>query len=418
MGEGSSIDLSYCQLDGDFKGIEANSENIISIKNSNLSNTDNLIDAVNPVTVTIDSCIFEGSSISGITLAYPESVWINGNQFIDNGLYALCIISPLRYCAVKDNQISGPDEYGIKYYGARTNALFSGNEIIGKAKSDDNPITGIYVAPDLKEGDPLVTIEGGNINYFDIGIQLIHSVEGTLVGPGVHSDSNFKDGIDFDKAYGDLLGTGDPGGANTFNYNGYDGINATGSEGTIRKSHFDNCGYSGGEVYDCSFFFGDTINEGYNSIGDGSIHSLLAIGTPIMAQMNWWGTADEGEIKDKVTELVTYEPFLMSPLLFKRNLHHEVVPTEFNLSQTYPNPFNSQAKIEYTIPENSHISIKIYNILGQEINELINQDVEPGYYSIIWNGNDKSGNPISSGVYLYCLRTPDKVITKKMVMLK
>jgi hypothetical protein len=416
MAGGSSIYLDYCQLKGDFKGIEANEGNLITIKNSTFTNTTNLIDAIGPVSVRIDSCIFQGSSISGITLSYPESVWINGNQFIDNGLYAMCIVGPAKCCTVQCNQITGPQEYGIKYFGSEINAVFSENQISGYGEY--NPIAGIYVDSDPVEGDPLVTISGGNINFFDAGIQIQGSVEGTFVGPGVHSDSNYKYGIAIDKAYVDIQGIGDPGGPNTFNNNGLNGLYATSSSGIIRKNHFDYNGYTGAEVFDCFQVFGDSLDEGDNSIGDGSAYGLLAYGEPILAIMNWWGTDDSGEIKDKVTEIVSYEPFLTSPLNYKRNLHKDELPSSFELSQIYPNPFNLQAKIDYAIPAATYVSLKIYNILGQEINELINQEIQPGYYSIIWNGTDRFGSPVSSGVYLYSLKTPDKVITKKMVMLK
>jgi hypothetical protein len=133
---------------------------------------------------------------------------------------------------------------------------------------------------------------------------------------------------------------------------------------------------------------------------------------------NWWGTTNEDSIKARITSNIDYNPFLDEDLPKKALGNFGAIPDKLELSQAYPNPFNLQAKIDYAIPVASHVSIKIYNILGQEINELINQDIQPGYYSAIWGGTDKVGNPVSSGVYLYCLRTLDKVITKKMVMLK
>jgi hypothetical protein len=94
------------------------------------------------------------------------------------------------------------------------------------------------------------------------------------------------------------------------------------------------------------------------------------------------------------------------------------IPENFSLYQNYPNPFNSSTTIEYDLKQNSHVEIKIYDILGKEIITLVNNLESPGKKSITWDGIDKTGNPVSTGVYIYNLILGDKSYTKKMLLIK
>ena len=77
------------------------------------------------------------------------------------------------------------------------------------------------------------------------------------------------------------------------------------------------------------------------------------------------------------------------------------VPKEFAVSQNYPNPFNPSTVINYALPKSSLVTIKIYNILGQEVKTLINGQRQPGYYTVQWNGDNNSGRTVASGMYIY-----------------
>jgi len=99
-------------------------------------------------------------------------------------------------------------------------------------------------------------------------------------------------------------------------------------------------------------------------------------------------------------------------------LHGSTIPGEFELYQNYPNPFNSTTIIKYDLKQSSHVEIVIYDILGRKIIQLANHDETPGKKSIYWNGNDKSGNLVSTGVYIYNLKLDDVSFTKKMLMIK
>ncbi len=94
------------------------------------------------------------------------------------------------------------------------------------------------------------------------------------------------------------------------------------------------------------------------------------------------------------------------------------IPTEYELFQNYPNPFNPTTEIKFSIPYSSDVSIEIYSLLGERIKTLVNNNISSGNYAVTWNGNDDSGNPVSSGVYFYVLRTDKLTLSKKMMLVK
>jgi hypothetical protein len=93
-------------------------------------------------------------------------------------------------------------------------------------------------------------------------------------------------------------------------------------------------------------------------------------------------------------------------------------PVKFKLFQNYPNPFNPGTIIEYHLPESKHVSVSIYNILGQHINVLVDETKSAGVYSIAWNGRDSAGRPAAAGVYICCLRAGRLTDTRKMILQK
>ena len=87
--------------------------------------------------------------------------------------------------------------------------------------------------------------------------------------------------------------------------------------------------------------------------------------------------------------------------------------------QNYPNPFSKSTVIGYQLSESSQITLKIYNISGQEIRTLVNENQPAGKHSVVWDGTDNAGNAIGPGVYFYQLKTGNKFSkTKRMLLLK
>ncbi len=95
-----------------------------------------------------------------------------------------------------------------------------------------------------------------------------------------------------------------------------------------------------------------------------------------------------------------------------------IAQSKFSLSQNYPNPFNPETTIEYDIPEDCQVILKIYNLAGQLVKTLIDEFQSSGHYIITWHGETDGGQEIASGVYFYQIRAGDSVSIKKMVVLK
>lgn len=89
------------------------------------------------------------------------------------------------------------------------------------------------------------------------------------------------------------------------------------------------------------------------------------------------------------------------------------IPTNYILSQNYPNPFNPSTKIRYSVPQSSQVVIKVFDILGREIETLVNEEKLAGEYEIEFNASE-----LGSGVYFYKLQAGSFVETKKMILLK
>ena len=94
------------------------------------------------------------------------------------------------------------------------------------------------------------------------------------------------------------------------------------------------------------------------------------------------------------------------------------LPEVFALHQNYPNPFNPVTTLRYDLPENGHVNITIYDMLGRQVKTLINQTQDAGYKSVIWNATNDYGKPVSAGIYLYQIQAGEYISTKKMVLLK
>ena len=95
------------------------------------------------------------------------------------------------------------------------------------------------------------------------------------------------------------------------------------------------------------------------------------------------------------------------------SVDNESIPDNYSLSQNYPNPFNPSTTIKYQIANTGNVTLKVYDILGNEIKTLVDGQKAPGKYEVNFDGSK-----LSSGLYFYQLKTPGFVQTKKMMMLK
>jgi len=102
----------------------------------------------------------------------------------------------------------------------------------------------------------------------------------------------------------------------------------------------------------------------------------------------------------------------------------QLIPDILEIRQSYPNPFTDFATIEYDVPSAQNVVIRIFNIKGQTIKTLVNEDKNAGYYTVIWDGTNENGDAVSSGVYFCQMYTPKNpnggqfIKAKKMVKIR
>ena len=118
---------------------------------------------------------------------------------------------------------------------------------------------------------------------------------------------------------------------------------------------------------------------------------------------NGWTVGDDGTILHTTNGGVS----------FVEEEQTNAAPIEFLLLQNYPNPFNPSTKIQYSIPQTSQVQISVYDILGNEIETLVNEEKLPGTYELTWYAEG-----LPSGVYFYRLQAGSFVYMKKMILLK
>lgn len=94
------------------------------------------------------------------------------------------------------------------------------------------------------------------------------------------------------------------------------------------------------------------------------------------------------------------------------------IPLTYRLHQNYPNPFNPETEIQFELPKQTRVQIKVFNVLGQEIKTLLDSEYQPGVHKIRWDGKDRRGNLTAAGVYLYRIKAGDFTSVKKMLLLR
>ena len=110
----------------------------------------------------------------------------------------------------------------------------------------------------------------------------------------------------------------------------------------------------------------------------------------------------------------TWGEMMQKRSMVGKELKEEIIlPQEYNLYQNYPNPFNSSTEIKFQIPEDSHVVLSVYDIMGREVKVLINENMNAGYYKVRCTVNG-----LASGVYIYRIKTDNYVQVKRMLFLK
>ncbi|MBU2625266.1 MAG: T9SS type A sorting domain-containing protein, partial [candidate division Zixibacteria bacterium] len=228
------------------------------------------------------------------------------------------------------------------------------------------------------------------------------------------------------------------------------GIYASGlGKATMRRSAVGfakTCIYAANGVSD----FGLTTDSGWNSIvinrDDTSTRSVNfdGLGT-LKAYGNYWGEPNGNGYRFEGS--VGFEPFLEDgiehswvcdsiPAYFDAcnmaqnympgdpqekvatHAEEQQIPFEFSLSNSYPNPFNPSCRIDYSLARSCGVEIVVYNILGQRVRTLVNDERPAGPNTVIWDGKNEQGGDVASGLYFYKMRAADFTKIQKMMLLK
>jgi len=130
------------------------------------------------------------------------------------------------------------------------------------------------------------------------------------------------------------------------------------------------------------------------------------------AYSNTSGTVFPPKIAPATCVVVAYDP------LSDASGPKSGVPAVFSLDQNFPNPFNPSTLIKYSLERKCHVNISVFNILGQRVATLVDQELEAGPHQADWDGNDDGGAHAASGIYFYKMVTDDFVETRKMVLMR
>ena len=100
------------------------------------------------------------------------------------------------------------------------------------------------------------------------------------------------------------------------------------------------------------------------------------------------------------------------------NNKQQPIPAKYALHPNYPNPFNPATTIAFDLPEKRFVRLEVYNVRGQLVSRLVEKELPAGFHRVSWNGRDRRGNALSSGVYIYRLKAGSFVETRKMILMR
>jgi hypothetical protein len=132
-----------------------------------------------------------------------------------------------------------------------------------------------------------------------------------------------------------------------------------------------------------------------------------------LGDLNWFPTRKPAWLAQRTSEYDRIADALNAGRLVAVEHDQRTHPVEFQLQQNYPNPFNPSTTISYTIPKAGYVTVKVYNILGQEVATLLDGFTTPQTYSLKFEGTG-----LASGVYFYDLFAPGVNMVKKMLLTK
>lgn len=333
----------------------------------------------------------------GITASASNDTVRATDMTVENGVYGLSLIlgawAALDGCTIKNN------DSGIL-------AIGTDQVEVTSCLIDSNTTNGIYCVDDSD-----ITIEDNTISHSSAGVFCLNNSNPTI------ADSNWVKnnsiGIKCDGGSSPLIRL------NKISNNAV-GISAlNGAAPDVGVSCEDSC-----EVTGCS-------TEGANEIVNNSSHHIvnLSPSVTIMAECNYWGPT--GPKASKFSGAVDYNPYRttdpLPDLIASRPPEDQrdeeekqhIYPVAYDLSYSYPNPFNPMTTVKYDVPQpGGMVTVVIYNVTGQALRTLVNEEKPAGSHTVKWDGRDKGGTAVASGVYFVQMTARDFKKTKKLVLAK
>jgi hypothetical protein len=195
----------------------------------------------------------------------------------------------------------------------------------------------------------------------------------------------------------------------------------------INAPHYGICAGLGGMalaeyncIYNCTY--GDFGGEGV-TIGTGNIH----------ADPEFYASTYDLSPTSPCIDAGDPDPFFNDPDESRNDIGYkpysygvakgviaqtDMLPSTYALAQSYPNPFNPTATIEFTLPQPGHVDLTVYNLLGQKVRTLVDEELVAGTHQVVWDGRNDSKHEVAGGVYFYRITAGDFHKSRKMVLLK
>jgi photosystem II stability/assembly factor-like uncharacterized protein len=363
----------------------------------------------------------DGNSFTNLSQSLPDSVtglytieWHNGITFLgtDNGIYAS---SDLGSSWIKKNKgINSKYNYSLTSDGDYLYAGFTGSIY----RSNDN-------------GDNWEMLELPLNLQLELSIiRQIERSDSTLYVLSGNTPMNiYKLKRTFDEFSMSKLFTGNS--IRDFS------VNKSGSNITIAK--FYSSGESGifhsndyGNSFELDPNFINVNAYSIHQVGETEFVSFFgsqgrAISYRNQSTNNVWTNTNEDIYSTRIDDITSNDTYLFvshaDSVISRIKLSHfgittdveslNEIPQNFLLSQNYPNPFNPSTKINFSIPKQTNVSLKVYDVLGKEVAELVNTEMSNGSYKINFNADN-----LSSGIYFYTLKTNEFISTRKMLLVK
>ena len=159
---------------------------------------------------------------------------------------------------------------------------------------------------------------------------------------------------------------------------------------------------------------------GLNGSGLISTITVKMSDTAITGQATTWLSIENVQAVDPDGNAIQFDlnNVTLVPLVTEVEPSVITTPDNFALHQNYPNPFNPSTTIAYQLPKTNRVTLKIYNLAGQEIRTLFDQIKPPENFSVQWDGKDSKGEQVASGVYIYQLKAEGFIAQKKLLLLR